>query len=71
VGLTWLLARSPPYGLGTSWQVRQIVGSRRRPAAAAFEDLPAGRLRVLGPYHFDTLTTRDNLAEGRGRARLG
>lgn len=30
-------------------------------AVAAFEELPTDRLRVLGPDHPDTLTTRDNL----------
>ncbi|HEY5151266.1 MAG TPA: tetratricopeptide repeat protein, partial [Mycobacterium sp.] len=37
-------------------------------AAAAFGDLLADRLRVLGPDHPDTLSTRSNLASWRGEA---
>ncbi|MGK5559421.1 tetratricopeptide repeat protein, partial [Actinomadura kijaniata] len=37
-------------------------------AATAFEELLADRLRVLGPDHPDTLTTRHNLAYWRGEA---
>jgi Tetratricopeptide repeat len=37
-------------------------------AAAAYEELLADRLRVLGPDHPDTLTTRNNLAGLRGVA---
>ncbi|MGW2112625.1 tetratricopeptide repeat protein, partial [Streptomyces sp. NPDC001948] len=40
-------------------------------AAAAFEELLADRLRVLGPDHPDTLTTRSNLAYWRWRAQDG
>ncbi|GFJ85116.1 hypothetical protein Phou_092960 [Phytohabitans houttuyneae] len=36
-------------------------------AAHAFEELLADNLRVLGPDHPDTLTTRGNIAYGRGR----
>jgi hypothetical protein len=35
-------------------------------AAAAFEELLADRLRVLGPNHPDTLTTRHEIARWRG-----
>jgi hypothetical protein len=37
-------------------------------AAAALELLLADQLRVLGPDHPDTLTTRNNLANWRGEA---
>ena len=36
--------------------------------ATAYEELLADQLRVLGPDHPDTLTTRNNLAYWRGRA---
>ncbi|MFF3787694.1 tetratricopeptide repeat protein, partial [Streptomyces sp. NPDC001933] len=37
-------------------------------AATRFEELLADRVRVLGPDHPDTLTTRHNLAYWRGQA---
>ncbi|WJK33339.1 FxSxx-COOH system tetratricopeptide repeat protein [Solwaraspora sp. WMMA2065] len=37
-------------------------------AATAFEELLADSVRVLGPDHPDTLTTRSNVASWRGRA---
>ena len=38
------------------------------PAGNYFADLHADALRVLGPDHPDTLTTRHNLARWRGQA---
>lgn len=37
-------------------------------AAAAYKELLAERMRVLGRDHLDTLTTRDNLAVYQGEA---
>ena len=47
-----------------------MAGRRREAAgaAAALEELLTDRLRVLGPDHPETLTTRNNLAHWRGDA---
>ena len=44
---------------------RDVTGGPAGPATA-FEQLLTDRLRVLGPDHSDTLTTRNNLASWRG-----
>ncbi|MEU8821642.1 FxSxx-COOH system tetratricopeptide repeat protein [Actinoplanes sp. NPDC048796] len=51
-------------------QVNRSLGESGNPAAAmkAFEQLRDDLLRVLGPDHLDTLTTRSNLAHWRGEA---
>ncbi|WP_301652443.1 tetratricopeptide repeat protein [Streptomyces arenae] len=47
---------------------RDALASRQEPSAAAFADLLTDQVRVLGPDHPDTLTTRSNLAHFRGQA---
>jgi hypothetical protein len=43
------------------------TGSDPAGAVAGFGDLLTDRIRVLGPDHPKTLTTRSNLARWRGR----
>ncbi|MEU0992190.1 tetratricopeptide repeat protein [Streptomyces sp. NPDC005953] len=53
---------------GTPLRAAQDEAGGAVGAAEAFAELLTDRLRVLGPDHPDTLTTRSNLARWRGEA---
>jgi hypothetical protein len=65
----WRTATAPPRS-ATSKPTALRRGEAGDPAGAAtaFGQLLSDRLRVLGPNHPDTLTTRHNLAHWRGQA---